>query len=89
MNREQILEQLISALEKCGIIVELRDLADNEINVKSGLCETAGRKMLIVDKHLPLKQKIELSIQTLQSENLDDIFLPPAIREIIEPNSNQ
>lgn len=88
MNREQILEQLTSALEKCGIVVELRNLGDGEIDIKSGLCETADRRMLIIDRCLPIQQKIELSIKTLESENLDDIFLPPAIREMVEPNSN-
>ncbi len=89
MNREQLFEQLISALEKCGIIVEFRNLGDSEINIKSGLCEAGSRRMLIMDKRLPLQQKIELSLKTLESENIDDIFVPPAIREMIEPRRNQ
>ena len=85
MESEQLLEELKTVVERCGISYELRDLSDNELNINSGLCEVDSGRKLIVDSRLTDAGRIKFLIETLRSENLDPIFMPPAVREIIEP----
>ena len=85
MENEQLLEELKIVVERCGISYELRDLSDNELNIKSGLCEVDSQRKLIIDRRLTDSGRINIIIKTLKSENLDSIFMPPAVREIIEP----
>lgn len=85
MESEQLLEELKTVVERCGISFELRDLSDNELNIKSGLCEVDSGRKLIVDRRLTDAGRIKFLIETLRSENLETIFMPPAVREIIEP----
>ena len=85
MESEQLLEELKTVVARCGISYELRDLSDKELNIKSGLCEVDSGRMLIVDSRLSDAGKIKFLIETLRSENLETIFIAPAVREIIEP----
>ncbi len=85
MESERLLEELKTVAERCGISCELRDLSDNELNIKSGLCEVDSRRKLILDSRLTETGKIKIIVETLKSENLDSIFMPPAVREVIEP----
>jgi len=85
VESERLLAELKSVVERCGISYELHDLSDNELNIKSGLCEVDSRRKLILDNRLPETGKIKIIVETLKSENLDSIFIPPAVREIIEP----
>ena len=85
MESEQLLEELKTVVERCGISYELRDLSDKELDIKSGLCEVDSGRKLIVDRRLTDAGRIKFLINTLRSENLDSIFIPPAVREIIEP----
>ena len=85
MESERLLEELKSVVERCGISFELRDLSDSELNIKSGLCEIDSGRLLIVDKRLTDAGRIKLIVETLRSEDLDPIYMPPGVREIIEP----
>ncbi|MFQ5432163.1 MAG: hypothetical protein ACE5EN_06615 [Nitrospinota bacterium] len=85
MESERLLEELKTVVERCGISYELRDLSDNELNIRSGLCEVDCGRKLIIDRRLTDDGRIKIIVETLRSENLDSIFIPPAVREIIEP----
>jgi hypothetical protein len=84
MESERLLEELKDVLAKCGISYELRDLSDSELNINSGLCEVDAERKLIVDRRLPEKRRMDFIVKTLRSENLESVFMPPAVREIIE-----
>ncbi len=84
MDRDLLFHRLLDVLEKCGIRCELRDLADDELIIGSGLCEVESQKVLIVDKRLNLDRRIGVILKTLKSENTDDIFIPPAVRDLVE-----
>lgn len=85
MESERLLAELKTVVERCGISCELHDLSDNELNIRSGLCEVDSGRKLILDSRLSETGKIKIIIETLKSENLDSIFIPPAVRGVIEP----
>jgi len=84
VESERLLEELKSVVERCGITFELRDLSDNELIIKSGICEVDTRRKLIVDNRLTETGRIKIIIKALRAENLDSIFMPPAVREFID-----
>jgi hypothetical protein len=83
MSAEVTFEMLAQTLERCGVSVELRDLADDDINIHSGLCEIGGRKTLIIDERLGESGRVAVALEAVRSQNLDGIFVPPAIREAL------
>lgn len=84
MESDRLLEELNEVLERRGISLEMRDLSDNELNIRSGLCVVDLERRLIVDRRLPEHGRIEFILKILRSEELDTVFMPPAVREIIE-----
>ncbi len=77
-------EQLAEILRRCGIALELRDLSDDDINIHSGLCDMGGKKTLIIDTRLPADTQAGVMLETLKTLDLENIYLPPAVRELLE-----
>lgn len=84
MESDRLLEELNEVLQRRGISLEMRDLSDNELNIKSGLCVVDLERRLIVDRRLPEHGRIDFILKILRSEELGGVFMPPAVREIIE-----
>lgn len=76
-------DMLALTLERCGVFTEIRDLTDDDVNIKSGLCEIGGRKMLIVDERLSENGRVAAALEALRTQNTDGIFVPPAVRELL------
>ena len=52
--------------------------------IKSGICKTGGRYMVVIDKAEPLSSRIDLLASCLNRMDLDNVYLMPAIRSILE-----
>ena len=82
MKPDQLYEELDQILTKLG--VEIReDPIDERVNSRGGLCNIKGRTLLIVNRNLTLPEKNELIIQSIQSFDLENIYLKPYVRNII------
>lgn len=81
MDADTLRAALEETLRHCGIEVERRDLTDDEHNIRSGLCEVEGRRVLILDKRLPPKIHAAIMADTLRDENLENIYVSPAVRQ--------
>lgn len=83
MKPNQLYEELEQVLTKLG--VEIReDPIDEGINSRGGLCNIRGRNLLIVNCNLAIPEKNKLIMQSLQSFDLESIYLKPYVRDIIE-----
>lgn len=80
MDPETLFSLLEDALSRCGVGIELRDLADDEVNIKSGLCEVEGKKRLIIHRRLPLPARVAVMAGALKQQDLGGIYLSPALR---------
>ncbi len=83
MDAETLRAALEETLAHCGIEIERRNLADDEHNIRSGLCEVEGRRVLILDKRLPPKTEAVIMADTLRDENLETIYVSPAVRQYL------
>ena len=84
MKPEQIYQELKDLAEKLGIHVSEQNFRTTGIAVTSGLCKVKGQPMLIVDKHKSIRKKIEIMTSHLAQIPHENVFVVPAIRELLE-----
>lgn len=53
---------------------------------RGGLCKYGGKTYLIVNRSLSVQERIHLLSRALSRFPLDDVFLRPQVREILEKN---
>jgi hypothetical protein len=78
-----------------GLLGELQDLAAElavdvrfeELDSAGGLCRYGGRTCLLVNRHLTLLERVDLMASELASLPLEDIFIRPRLRELLESRS--
>ena len=88
MEKEKIYQELKDLAEKLDITVSEENLRSAGIKVKSGLCKIKGRNVFIMDKHKSLHKKIKILACQLAEMNYEDIFIIPAVREVLSKHRN-
>ena len=84
MKSEQIYQELIDLAEKLEITVSEQNLRKTGVKAKSGLCKVKGKHMFIMDKHNKINKKIEILSESLATIPHENIYIKPAIRELLE-----
>jgi hypothetical protein len=84
MKTNQIYQHLVDLAEKLGVDVSEQNLKISGFPVKSGICTVEGEKRIILDKHKSKDDQIDVLIECLQEFSLDDIYVIPAIRDLIK-----
>jgi hypothetical protein len=76
-------EEILSGLEK--ILESLRiDLRYEKGDFSGGYCVLKDRPMMIVQNNLSTPQKIKILARELAQMDLQNVFLVPALREVID-----
>ncbi len=88
MKPEQLYQNLKELAEKLGINVSEQNLRLTGIRVKSGLCKVKDKKLYIMDKHKSIRDKTELLAACLSKIPNDDIYIVPAVRELLNRYQN-
>lgn len=86
MKPEQIYQELKNILEKLGIPVFEKNFKDAGIKVKSGFCRVNTEDRFIIDKSKRLSKRIEILASFISTLKHEDIYVIPAVREVIEAN---
>ena len=81
MNDEIILQELENICCKLGLTLRYE-----EGDFIGGLCRIDDEKFIIINKKLPINKKIKLIAKEISTQNIEDIFILPAIKEIILEN---
>lgn len=81
---ELMLLRIEEVAQKAGMSLKYENLADDDINIASGLCYIYSQPSLIIDKRLDLKGKVLIIAKQLSAIDTDSIYMPPLIRELIE-----
>ena len=89
MKPEQLYQSLKELSEKLEITLSEQNLRISGLPVRSGLCTVKGKKLLIVDKHKSVHDKIGIVASCLSKIPLEDIYLIPALRELFEKYSKE
>ncbi len=89
MKPEQIYQELKDLAEKFEISVSEQNLRTTGIKVKSGLCKVKGKNLFVMDKHKSIQKKIDILASYLTEFPHEDLYIIPAIREILEKKGIQ
>ena len=82
------LESLKKIAAELSIDIIPGNLFDSEIMIKSGHCRVKGKDTIIIDNLLSTQEQSEIIIQTLKKFDLESVYVPPWIRERLEPDNS-
>jgi len=83
MKQDLILHHLEELAEKLSIKILYEDLKKEGISSKGGLCKVKGEDRIIINKNLTIAEKVDMLTDELSKFNTDQIYLPPAVKEIL------
>ncbi|MFZ1320636.1 MAG: hypothetical protein WAT71_03690 [Ignavibacteria bacterium] len=78
-NKESIIRELTEILEKIGFTVRTE-----KGTFKGGFCILNEQKLFLLNKNLEQDRKISIIAKSISDFEIDDIYIKPGIREIIE-----
>ncbi len=81
LKDEQMLKDLEEVAERLSVKVHYERMKAFEFRVEDGSCKLKGEPKVYIDSRRPLKEKISILAQELGKFNLEDIFIPPLLRE--------
>ena len=87
MKPDQLYDNLKDLAEKLDITVSEKNFRKSGIRVKSGFCKIKGKQMFIVDKHLKIRDKIEVLASFLAFQPHENLYVVPAVREILQKST--
>jgi hypothetical protein len=87
MRPEQEYQHLENLAEQLGISIRYDDLGDPQGAARSGLCKLKGQQVFIMDSSKNLSERIRLLRECLSIQNLEGVYVLPAIREVLEGRS--
>ena len=76
---EWLLQEMEGLVEQLSIPIRYE-----KGNFKGGLCRLNDDRIFIINKTLPLEQKLQIFREELVRINLEDIFIRPVLREYLE-----
>ena len=73
--------------EKMSVTVSEQNLRTAGIKVKSGLCKVRGADMFIMDRHKSVHHKIRILATQLATMPHENVYVVPAVREVLNKHS--
>ena len=83
MENDKLYQELKDLAEKLDITVKEENFRKAGVHVNSGLCRVKGEQLFIMDKHKKIKEKIEILADCLGQLPHEDIYIVPAVRELL------
>ncbi len=79
MKKEDILKELERISKELGYKVRFE-----KGNFSGGDCRVKENRVIVINKFLPLEGKISTFAQVLASIGVENVFIPPQVRKIID-----
>jgi len=83
LRDEQIMKALEEVADRLSVQVHYEEMKAFEFRVEDGSCRVKGDPSIFIDRKRPLKEKISILARELQKFDLEDIYVPPLLREKI------
>ncbi len=87
MKPVQLYQDMKEIAEKLGVTVSEQNFRKTGIKIESGLCKVKGRKLFIIDKNRSIHKKNEILASFLSKMPHEDVYVIPAVRELINKYS--
>jgi hypothetical protein len=85
MDDHTALSLLEGLADKLGIPIRYEIIKD-ELTGPGGLCRMEGKYILIIHSKAGVKEKVKIMIEGLRRFDLNDIYVRPVLRELLEEN---
>ncbi len=83
----QLLDTLEDVARRVGVEVVHDHIRAEGFNSRGGACRLRERWMILLDRKMATSDKVDLLANELTRWPLDDVFVPPAVRHLLEPRS--
>jgi hypothetical protein len=87
MKPVQLYQDMKEIAEKLGVTVSEQNFRKTGIKIESGICKVKGRKLFIIDKNRSIHKKNEILASFLSKMPHEDVYVIPAVRELINKYS--
>lgn len=89
-DAHRILDRLEHLGDNLGVEIRYEPLGEENdtVSITSGLCVVRDLPIMIVDKRLNTKDRIKVIANELKKFDLSQVFIPPAIRQLLESQDN-
>ena len=84
MNDASLLQHMEDIAHRLGIELRYENLGANGLRCEGGYCRAVGKQMILINRKDSRRHKIRILAQALNKANLEGVFVPPRVREIIE-----
>jgi hypothetical protein len=84
MQNNKILEYLEDLAFRLGIEIGNEKLGEADFSIEGGLCKVKGVYKIFIDPSAPIEVQIEILARALSSFKIEEVYLLPFIREILE-----
>jgi len=88
MNETTILQHLEEIAEKLNLKVNYENLRKLHIFSKGGFYRLQEDHIVLIENTLNLSEKIEILADALGQYDLEEIYMPPAVRKILDRKAN-
>ncbi|MDD5476133.1 MAG: hypothetical protein PHU03_06425 [Syntrophales bacterium] len=86
---EFLLTQLDALAEQLGIIVRHENVLMEESSGAGGLCRLDGKDVIFIHAKTTAKEKVAIMVKALREYDLSDIYVRPAVRELLDQSEEQ
>ncbi|MFN7950493.1 MAG: hypothetical protein U0610_02125 [bacterium] len=83
----QLLDTLEEVARQVGVEVVHDHIRAEGFMSRGGSCRLRDRWMILLDRKMPTSDKVDLLATELRQWPIDGVFVPPAIRHLLEPRS--
>lgn len=84
MDQEILLRSLEEVAERLDIAVREESITPEESASPGGLCRISGKYVLILNSRAGVEERIQAALKALRQFNLDDIYMKPVLRDLLE-----
>jgi hypothetical protein len=84
MDNHTVLSQLEGLADQLGIQIRYEKIVEEELTSAGGLCRLKGECFIIINSRATTKDKIQALVKALKNFDLNDVYMRPALRELIE-----
>ena len=84
MTESTILAHLEDIAARLGVQVRYDELGRNGVRTEGGLCRVLGRPVIFLNRKDSPRRTILVLARSLRKLDLEGVFIPPAVRRIIE-----
>ncbi len=88
MNDTRVLEHLEEVASRLGIELRYENLGQSGIRCEGGFCKVGGKSMILINRKDSQNRKIRVLLRSLKKVDLEGIFVPPAVRRLIDQQEN-